>query len=100
MANYPSPCDKCENKHNCTRYKTCQPWLTRYRYRQQQINAYANKVLPDYYKRLAEQEKKKETFNCAHLDKNGFCQKYSTYDADLKCPGNGDCDGYMEAEDD
>lgn len=49
MANYPSPCKKCKKK-SCN-YTTCQPWLTRYRYRQKQINAYAKKVLPDYYER-------------------------------------------------
>lgn len=47
MANYPSPCEKC-TKNYCD-YTRCQPWLTRYRYRQKQINAYAKKVLPDYY---------------------------------------------------
>ena len=52
MANYPNPCDKCHKKNTCTRYYNCQPWLTRYRYRQQQINAYAKKVLPDYDERI------------------------------------------------
>ena len=51
-ANYPSPCDKCHKKNNCTRYKNCQPWLTRYFYRQKQINGYAKKVLPDYNERI------------------------------------------------
>lgn len=51
MANYPSPCEKCDRNENCTRFKTCQPWLARYRYRQMQINAYAQKVLPDYKER-------------------------------------------------
>lgn len=49
MPNYPSPCDKCT--HKTCNYTTCQPWLARYRYRQQQINAYAKKVLPDYEER-------------------------------------------------
>lgn len=55
MANYPSPCKKCKKK-SCN-YRTCQPWLTRYRYRQKQINAYAKKVLPDYYERQHQQTK-------------------------------------------
>lgn len=55
MVDYPSPCDKCTKKR-CN-YMQCQPWLTRYRYRQKQINAYAKKVLPDYYER---QHKAKE----------------------------------------
>jgi hypothetical protein len=47
---YPSPCDNCphDGKNSC-KYKHCQPWLTRYRYKQKQINAYAKKVLPAYY---------------------------------------------------
>lgn len=51
MSKYPSPCDKCKNDVNgtCNRYKECSKWLTRYRYRQIQINAYAKKVLPAYY---------------------------------------------------
>ena len=49
---YPSPCEKCEQNENCTRYRTCQPWLTRYLYRQKQINAYAKKALPVYYASL------------------------------------------------
>lgn len=53
MANYPSPCEKCVNDKNgsCTYFRTCGKWLTRYRYRQKQINAYANKVLPGFYER-------------------------------------------------
>ena len=47
--NYPSPCDECKEKDYCKRYRKCQRWLTRYRYRQKQINAYAKKVLPAYY---------------------------------------------------
>ena len=52
MSNYPSPCVKCPQKDNCTSFRRCQPWLTRYRYRQAQINAYAKKVLPDYEERM------------------------------------------------
>ena len=50
---YPSPCIKCpkEGTKKC-KYEVCQPWLTRYRYRQKQINAYAKKVLPAYYASL------------------------------------------------
>lgn len=51
-ANYPSPCEKCERKNNCSYFRKCQPWLTRYYYRQKQINAYAKKVLPDYNERI------------------------------------------------
>lgn len=53
MKNYPNPCDKCPrgNKNNCD-YQNCKPWVTRYLYRQKQINAYAEKVLPAYYASL------------------------------------------------
>ena len=46
MANYPSPCDKCEHDLNgsCKFYRTCGAWLMRYRYRQKQINAYAERI--------------------------------------------------------
>ena len=46
MANYPSPCDKCTINKNgsCTHYRKCGKWLTRYRYRQAQINAFAKKI--------------------------------------------------------
>lgn len=49
--NYPDPCLKCEknNGGTCNRYNKCYKWLTRYMYRQKQINAYAKKVLPAYY---------------------------------------------------
>lgn len=44
--NYPSPCDSCTDR-KCEAYSGaylhCQAWLTRYRYRQKQINAFANK---------------------------------------------------------
>ena len=54
MREYPSPCDSCkyENNGSCKFYRKCQPWLTRYRYKQKQINAYAKKVLPAYYASL------------------------------------------------
>ena len=52
MREYPSPCDKCKHNDGCRNYMTCQRWLTRYRYRQKQINAYAKKVLPAYYDSL------------------------------------------------
>ena len=46
MANYQSPCDKCKYDKNgaCERFRRCAKWLTRYRYRQKQINAYAQKL--------------------------------------------------------
>lgn len=52
MNDYPSPCDKCHKAKNCTTWMSCQPWLTRYRYRQLLINGYAKKVLPDYNERI------------------------------------------------
>lgn len=51
MANYPHPCEKCDKSENCTQYRKCDKWRTRYLYRQKQINAYAKRVLPDYYER-------------------------------------------------
>ena len=51
MTNYPSPCDKCVQNDKTCNYKKCDKWLTRYRYRQKQINAYAKKVLPGFYER-------------------------------------------------
>lgn len=39
--NYPSPCDTC-SKSKC--YDGCNDWEIRYRYRQKQINAYAEKA--------------------------------------------------------
>ena len=51
---YPDPCLSCKYdiEGSCKRYKKCGSWLTRYRYRQKQINAYAKKVLPAYYSRI------------------------------------------------
>jgi hypothetical protein len=51
MANYPSPCEKCKRADTCRIYMTCNSWRTRYLYRQKQINAFAQKVLPDYSER-------------------------------------------------
>ena len=53
MGDYPNPCDECPNdgKTSCF-YKTCVSWRTRYLYKQEQINAYAEKVLPAYYASL------------------------------------------------
>ena len=39
--NYPSPCEKCPRDGFCG---GCKDWEIRYRYRQKQINAYANGV--------------------------------------------------------
>lgn len=50
--NYPDPCLNCEKNNegnSCGRYRHCDKWIARYRYRQRQINAYAEKVLPAYY---------------------------------------------------
>lgn len=41
---YPSPCDTCGKAEQCQKngwWRDCGPWLTRYRYRQKQINAWA-----------------------------------------------------------
>jgi hypothetical protein len=44
MANdYPSPCDKCEKAARCDKW--CLDWEIRYRYRQNQINAYAKRAM-------------------------------------------------------
>ena len=53
MRDYPSPCDKCpkDGTKGCMD-KRCVPWQIRYRYKQKQINAYAEKVLPAYYASL------------------------------------------------
>ena len=40
------------------------------------------------------------TFNCCDRDEYGFCRKYSSIESEVPCPGNGDCDGYMEVEED
>ncbi len=59
IPDYPMPCDKCEkNTHERCNYRTCSPWLTRYFYRQKQINAYAKKVLPQYYESVKRLEVK------------------------------------------
>lgn len=42
MREYPSPCDTC-TRDTCSQTK-CQPWRTRYLYRQKQINAFAKKI--------------------------------------------------------
>lgn len=52
MQDYPSPCEKCTRDSNKCKYQHCQAWLARYLYKQKQINAYAEKVLPAYYARL------------------------------------------------
>lgn len=39
--NYPSPCEKCDKEYGCG---GCEAWEIRYRYRQKQINAYAEKL--------------------------------------------------------
>lgn len=50
MSKYPNPCEKCpkDGTSKCN-YTSCKPWMTSYLYRQKQINAYAEKVLPAYY---------------------------------------------------
>ena len=34
--------------------------------------------------------------NCAYRDTDGFCLKYSTYNRDVPCLGNRNCDGFAE----
>ena len=52
--NYPSPCIACppEKKELCDKrsgYSRCNLWLTRYRYKQKQINEYARRMkIPDF----------------------------------------------------
>jgi hypothetical protein len=42
-----------------------------------------------------------EKLNCAHCDKYGSCRLYSNIDVDWPCPGNGDCEDFVEgAEED
>ena len=52
MKDYPSPCETCKHDNDCNRWYKCERWKTRYLYRQEQINAYAKKVLPAYYASL------------------------------------------------
>ena len=51
-----SPCVNCDKNTggSCSLYKNCEAWKKQYFNRQKRINAYAEKVLPDYY---AQQEK-------------------------------------------
>jgi hypothetical protein len=51
--NKKSPCEKCpkDGTKKCD-YRNCGRWLTYYRHKQAQINAYARKVLPAYYASL------------------------------------------------
>ena len=37
---------------------------------------------------------------CVHKDQYGFCRIFSGLDTDVICPGNRDCDGYEEVEED
>lgn len=39
-------------------------------------------------------------FNCENCDQYGSCRVYSSLEVDVPCPGNGDCDSYVEVEDD
>ena len=38
--------------------------------------------------------------DCVHCDNDGFCRIYSDADVAFKCPGNGDCEKYVECEED
>lgn len=42
---YPSPCETCEKAESCKMGFGCAAWQIRYRYRQKQINAFAQKIL-------------------------------------------------------
>ena len=68
MEKYPSPCDTCQkNEAGCLGVK-CQRWITRYRYRQKQINAVAM--------RMARPNKSKKYFCYSHPDEvREFLQK-------------------------
>lgn len=39
-----------------------------------------------------------KTINCAYCN-GGFCRKYSTLEADYPCKGDGDCEDYLEVDD-
>ncbi len=54
MNDYPSPCEGCDKKKfdSCAIYYRCPEWLTRYRYKQKQINAYHRKVNTPIYERM------------------------------------------------
>lgn len=70
MEKYPSPCDKCDKKikDSCDKFRRCEPWLTRYRYRQKQINAYARKL------QEAEKEAKQELIKpCIRCQISDYC---------------------------
>jgi hypothetical protein len=45
---YPNPCDTCKSAETCVKGFGCTAWLTRYRYRQKQINAYARQKKYEY----------------------------------------------------
>lgn len=46
MANaYPNPCDTCQDAASCKFGYGCTAWQIRYRYRQKQINAFAQKLI-------------------------------------------------------
>ena len=36
--------------------------------------------------------------DCVHCDTYGFCRIYSDLDVDVMCPGDGDCEKYMEVD--
>jgi hypothetical protein len=38
--------------------------------------------------------------DCRYCDGYGFCLKYSNLEVDVPCPGNADCDDYVEEDKD
>ena len=42
---YPNPCDTCQDAASCKLSNGCADWIIRYRYRQKQINAFAQNLL-------------------------------------------------------
>lgn len=48
---YPNPCETCEREKNCRLGYGCTDWQIRYRYRQKQINACAEKKRQEYFQK-------------------------------------------------
>lgn len=41
---------------------------------------------------------KEVILDCAHCDNDGFCRVYSDCSVVWKCPGDADCEKYVEGE--
>lgn len=74
---YPDPCEGCEHAKKCS---GCDPWRIRYRYRQKQINAYAEKKRKEYFaKRFVYQHPDKirsylRVWPCGNCEKEPDCE--------------------------